>query len=142
MARLTGRRFSDREETQSGSTNSRAVTREGLTNKNDRLPALRSDFVRSTGRDINDALKDADALDRKGNPSSGGARSNKVASISRARSRVGGTAGYLAEAYGFGTAIGRLAGEAGGDELVRKGIEKSGIGSNCLLYTSPSPRDS
>jgi len=128
MARLTGKRFSDREETQSRSTNSRAVTQEGLTNKNDRLPALRSDVVRSTSRDIDEALKDENALDKKGNPSRGGAQANKVASISRAKSRLGGTAGYLAGAYGAGELLGRAIGEAGGNELVRKGIEKSGLG--------------
>ena len=128
MAKPTGKRFSDREETQKGSTNSRAVTKEGLTNKNDRLPALDSDFMRSTGRDISEALKDENALDKKGNPSSGAARANKLASISRGQSRLGGTAGYLTGAYSTGYGLGRGIGMLGGDEQVRKGIEKSGLG--------------
>ena len=128
MAKPTGKRFSDREETQKGSKDSKAVTKEGLTNKSDRLPALQSDFVKSTKSDISKALKDSDALDKKGNPTSGATRASQEAAKSRAQSRLGGTAGYLSGAASLGYAGGRIAGELGMDEVVRKGIEKSGLG--------------
>ena len=122
MARLTGRRFSDREETQSGSTNSRAVTREGLTNKNDRLPSGKADFMKDIKRDIN-------IMGKEDKHATGAARASQYAAKERALSRTGGTAGALVTALSTGYGLGRAAGEAGGDELVRKGIEKSGIGS-------------
>ena len=128
MSRPTGKRFSDREETQKGSKDSKAVSKQGVTNKNDKLPALKSDFMKSTKSDISKALQDVDAPDKKGNPVSGAARANRIEAKSRGQSRLGGTAGYLTGAASLGYGIGRTIGEAGGDELVRKGIEKSGLG--------------
>jgi hypothetical protein len=48
-----GKRFSDRENTQAGSTNSRKVTKEGVTNKNDSLPAFtKADMIRDQQADL------------------------------------------------------------------------------------------
>jgi len=121
MSRPTGRRFSDREETQRGSINSRAVTREGLTNKNDRLPSGGADFMRDTKSDI-DIMRKADA------PATGAARASQDAAKSRAASRTGGRAGALGAALSAGYGVGRMVGEMGGDEVVRKAIDKSGLG--------------
>jgi hypothetical protein len=128
MSKPTGKRFSDREETQKGSKDSRAVTKEGLSNKNDKLPALKSDFVKSTKSDISKALQDVDAPDKKGKPVTGAARANRIEGKSRGQSRLGGTAGYLTGAASIGYGFGRALGNMGGDELVRKGIDKSGLG--------------
>lgn len=128
MARQTGMRFSDREETQRGSKDSKAVTKEGLTNKNDRVPSGKADYMKDMKSNISEALKDKDALDKKGNVSRGAAQANKVASISRAASRLAIGAGAPVAALAAGYGIGRGIGAAGGDEVVRKGIEKSGMG--------------
>jgi hypothetical protein len=128
MSKPTGKRFSDREETQKGSKDSKAVTKEGLTNKSDKLPALKSDFVKSTKSDISKALQDVDAPDKKGKPVTGAARASRIEAKSRGQSRLGGTAGYLTGAASIGYGAGRALGNMGGDELVRKGIDKSGLG--------------
>ena len=122
MARPTGRRFSDREETQAGSTNSRAVTKEGLTNKNDRLPSGNADFMADVKRDI-------DITRKSDKPTTGAARASQEAAKERAMNRQGGRAGAVSAALSAGYGAGRYIGERGGDELVRKGIEKSGLGS-------------
>lgn len=121
MARPTGRRFSDREETQRGSKNSRAVTREGLTNKNDRLPS-------GNARVIDDVRRDVGVLTREDRPSTGAARASQEAAKDRAASRLRGVGGAVAGALSAGVGIGRMIGEAGGDEVVKKVIEKSGLG--------------
>ena len=123
MAKPTGVRFSDREETQKGSNNSKAVTKQGLTNRNDRLPALKADFVK-------DVKSDVERMRGSDKPTTGAARASQEASSSRATSRQAGRAGYLSAAFSTGYTIGRGIGEAGGDELVRKGIEKSGLGKS------------
>ena len=123
MAKPTGVRFSDREETQKGSNNSKAVTKQGLTNRNDRLPALKADFVK-------DVKSDVERMRGSDKPTTGAARASQEASSSRATSRQAGRAGHLSAAFSTGYTIGRGIGEAGGDELVRKGIEKSGLGKS------------
>lgn len=121
MAKPTGKRFSDREETQSGSKNSRAVTKEGLTNKSDKMPSGKADFMKDAKSDINRMLKDD-------KPATGAARASQEAARDRAASRTGGRAGAIGTALSAGYGVGRAIGEAGGDEVVRKGIEKSGLG--------------
>lgn len=131
MAKPTGVRFSDREETQKGSTNSKAVTKQGLTNRNDRLPALKADFVK-------DVKSDVERMRGSDKPTTGAARASQEASSSRATSRQAGRAGYLGAAFSTGYTIGRGIGEAGGDEQVRKGIEKSGLGKKIDEASAPS----
>lgn len=128
MSKPTGKRFSDREETQKGSKDSKAVTKKGLTNKNDKLPSGKADFMKSTKSDISKALQDVDAPDKKGNPVSGAARANRVEAKSRGQSRLLGSAGAIGAALSGGYTAGRVIGNLGGDELVRKAIDKSGLG--------------
>ena len=48
-----GKRFSDRENTQTGSTNSRKVTQKGVTNKNDSIPAFtKADVIKDQQEDF------------------------------------------------------------------------------------------
>jgi hypothetical protein len=128
MSKPTGKRFSDREETQKGSKDSRAVTKEGLTNKNDKLPSGKADFMKDLKRDISKALQDVDAPDKKGKPVTGAARANRIEGKSRGQSRLGGTAGAVGTALSVGYTAGRVIGNLGGDDVVRKGIDKSGLG--------------
>ena len=121
MAKPTGKRFSDREETQKGSKDSKAVTKEGLTNKSDKMPSGKADFMKDAKSDINRMLKDD-------KPATGAARASQEAAKDRAASRTGGRAGAIGTALSAGYGVGRAIGEAGGDEVVRKGIEKSGLG--------------
>lgn len=121
MAKLTGKRFSDREETQKGSKNSRAVTKEGLTNKNDKMPSGRADFMKDTKSDIKRITTD-------GKPTTGAAKASQEAAKSRAVSRTVGRVGAIGTALSTGYGVGRAIGEAGGDTLVRKAIDKSGLG--------------
>lgn len=121
MAKPTGKRFSDREETQKGSKDSRAVTKEELTNKNDKLPSGKADFMKDTKSDINKILKDD-------KPATGAARASQEAARERAMTRTAGRAGAIGTALSSGYGVGRAIGEAGGDELVRKAIDKSGLG--------------
>ena len=121
MAKPTGKRFSDREETQKGSKDSKAVTKEGLTNKSDKMPSGKADFMKDAKSDINRMLKDD-------KPATGAARASQEAARERAASRTGGRAGAIGTALSAGYGVGRAIGEAGGDEVVRKGIEKSGLG--------------
>jgi hypothetical protein len=123
MSKPTGKRFSDREETQKGSKDSKAVTKEGLSNKNDRMPSGKADFMKDTKSDINKILKDD-------KPATGAAKASQQAAKERAMSRTGGRAGAIGTALSAGYGVGRAVGEAGGDELVRKGIEKSGLGKS------------
>jgi len=94
-----GRRMSDRELTQTGSRNSRAVTREGLTNKNDSLPALRANVIR-------DQISDIRIMTGSGkNPTTSAlTAASRTAAEQRARNRTGGRVGYVAGAglAGFG----------------------------------------
>ena len=49
----SGKRFSDRENTQTGSVNSRKVTKKGVTNKNDSIPAFtKADVIKDQKEDI------------------------------------------------------------------------------------------
>lgn len=121
MSKPTGKRFSDREETQKGSKDSKAVSKEGLTNKNDKLPSGKADFMKDTKSDIKRMLKED-------KPATGAAKASQDAARERAMSRTGGRAGAIGTALSAGYGVGRVVGEAGGDELVRKGIEKSGLG--------------
>lgn len=94
-----GRRMSDRELTQTGSRNSRAITREGLTNKNDSLPALRANVIR-------DQISDIRIMTGSGkNPTTSAlTAASRAAAEQRARNRTGGRVGYVAGAglAGFG----------------------------------------
>lgn len=121
MSKPTGKRFSDREDTQKGSKNSRAVTKEGLTNKNDKMPAGKADFMKDTKSDVRRIIKDD-------KPATGAAKASQEAAKSRAASRTGGRAGAVGVALSAGFGAGRLLGKAGGDNLVRKAIDKSGLG--------------
>lgn len=121
MSKPTGKRFSDREETQKGSKDSKAVSKEGLTNKNDKLPSGKADFMKDTKSDINRMLKED-------KPATGAAKASQDAARSRAMSRTGGRAGAIGTALSAGFGIGRMIGEAGGDEVVRNAIDKSGLG--------------
>ena len=121
MAKLVGKRFSDREETQSGSTNSRAVTKKGTTNKNDTKPSLTSDFME-------DRKRDKTIINKEDKPAKGAAANAQAAAKERAASRVSGQNNRALVALSAGYGIGRIAGNMGGDELVRKGIDKSGLG--------------
>jgi hypothetical protein len=121
MSKPTGKRFSDREETQKGSKDSKAVTKEGLTNKSDKLPSGKADFMKDTKSDINKILKDD-------KPATGAAKASQQAAKERAMKRTGGRAGAIGTALSVGYTGGRIAGNMGGDELVRKGIDKSGLG--------------
>jgi hypothetical protein len=121
MSKPTGKRFSDREETQKGSKDSKAVTKEGLTNKSDRMPSGKADFMKDTKSDINKILKDD-------KPATGAAKASQQAAKERAMSRTGGRAGAVGTALSAGYGLGRIAGKAGMDDVVRKGIDKSGLG--------------
>lgn len=121
MSKPTGKRFSDREETQKGSKDSKAVSKEGLTNKNDKLPSGKADFMKDAKSDIERMLK-------QDKPATGAAKASQDAARERAMSRTGGRAGAIGTALSAGYGVGRVIGEAGGDEVVRKGIEKSGLG--------------
>jgi len=123
MAKPTGKRFSDREETQKGSKDSKAVSKEDLTNKNDRMPSGKADFMKDTKSDINKILKDD-------KPATGAARASQEAARERAMSRTGGRAGAIGTALSAGYGVGRSIGESGGDEIVRKAIDKSGLGKS------------
>ena len=121
MAKPTGKRFSDREETQKGSKDSRAVTKESLSNKNDKLPSYNADFMKDAKSDIQKIMKDD-------KPATGAARASQVAAKERAVARTAGRVGNIGTALSAGYGVGRAIGEAGGDEIIRKGIEKSGLG--------------
>jgi hypothetical protein len=121
MSKPTGKRFSDREETQKGSKDSKAVSKEGLTNKNDRLPSGKADFMKDAKSDINRMLKED-------KPATGAAKASQDAARGRAMSRTGGRAGAIGTALSAGYGVGRGIGEAGMDDVVRKGIDKSGLG--------------
>lgn len=121
MAKLVGKRFSDREETQKGSTNSRAVTKEGTTNKNDTKPSWTSDFME-------DRKRDKTIINKEDKPAKGAAANAQAAAKERAASRVRGQNNRALVALSAGYGAGRLIGNMGGDELVRKGIDKSGLG--------------
>jgi len=121
MSKPTGKRFSDREETQKGSKDSKAVSKEGLTNKNDKMPSGKADFMKDTKSDIKRMLMED-------KPTTGAAKASQNAARERAMSRTGGRVGAIGTALSAGYGVGRAVGEAGGDELVRMGIEKSGIG--------------
>ena len=121
MSKPTGKRFSDREETQKGSKDSKAVTKQGLTNKNDKMPSGKADFMK-------DAKSDLKRMTTEGKPTTGAAKASQEAAKSRAMSRTGGRAGAIGTALSAGYGVGRVIGEAGGDKLVRKAIDKSGLG--------------
>jgi len=121
MAKPTGVRFSDREETQKGSKNSKAVTKEGLTNKSDKVPSGKADYM----RDMKSNVERMSSYDK---PATGAARASQIAAASRAASRFAIGAGAPVAALSAGYGLGRSIGEAGGDEQVRKVIEKSGLG--------------
>ena len=121
MSKPTGKRFSDREETQKGSKDSKAVNKEGLTNRNDKMPSGKADFMKDTKSDINRMLKED-------KPATGAARASQEAARERAMTRTGGRVGAIGTALSSGYGIGRAIGEAGGDDVVRKAIDKSGLG--------------
>lgn len=121
MSKPTGKRFSDREETQKGSKDSKAVTKEGLTNKSDKLPSGKADFMK-------DAKSDIDRMLKTDKPATGAAKASQDAARERAMSRTGGRAGAIGTALSAGYGAGRAIGEAGMDDVVRKGIDKSGLG--------------
>jgi hypothetical protein len=121
MSKPTGKRFSDREETQKGSKDSKAVTKEGLSNKNDKMPSGKADFMK-------DAKSDIDRMLKTDKPATGAAKASQDAARERAMSRTGGRAGAIGTALSAGYGLGRAAGEAGMDDVVRKGIDKSGLG--------------
>lgn len=121
MSKPTGKRFSDREETQKGSKESKAVNKEGLTNKNDKMPSGKADFMKDTKSDINRILKED-------KPATGAAKASQDAARNRAVSRTGGRVGAIGTALSAGYGVGRAIGEAGMDDVVRKGIDKSGLG--------------
>jgi len=121
MSKPTGKRFSDREETQKGSKDSKAVTKEGLTNKSDMLPSRRADFMK-------DAKSDIDRMLKTDKPATGAARASQDAARERAMSRTGGRAGAIGTALSASYGLGRVIGEAGMDDVVRKFIDKSGLG--------------
>jgi hypothetical protein len=99
----TGRRMSDRELTQTGSRNSRAVTQEGLTNKNDSLPALRANVIR-------DQISDIRIMTGSGkNPTTSAlTAASRNAAEQRAMNRTGGRVGYVAGAAGIGYGAGSI----------------------------------
>lgn len=121
MAKQTGVRFSDREETQRGSKDSKAVTKEGLTNKSDRVPSGKADYMK-------DMKSNVERMNSSSKPATGAARASQLAAEGRAASRFAIGAGAPVAALAAGYGIGRGIGAAGGDEVVRKGIDKSGMG--------------
>ena len=99
-----GRRMSDRELTQVGSKNSRAVTKEALTNKNDSLPSLRADVVKDQKSDI--AIMTA--KDKKPTTSELTAATREAAekrAMTRTAGRAGAVAGAGAAGFGVGSGI-------------------------------------
>ena len=122
MAKQTGVRFSDREETQRGSKDSKAVSKEGLTNKSDRVPSGKADYMKDMKSNVERMSSSAKSSQ------TGAARASQLAAESRAASRFAIGAGAPVAALAAGYGIGRRIGDVGGDELVRKGIEKSGMG--------------
>lgn len=123
MAKPTGVRFSDREETQKGSNNSKAVTKESLTNKNDRVPSGKADYIK-------DMKSNVERMSSSSKPATGAARASQLAAESRAATRFAIGAGAPVAALAAGYGVGRAIGASGGDEVVRKGIEKSGLGKS------------
>jgi hypothetical protein len=105
-----GRRMSDRELTQRGSTNSREVSQEGLSNKSDRAPSLYADVVRDQQRDI-------DIIRARGKQptTSRLTADTRAAAEDRARARTGGrvvrVAGAGAAGFGVGSAINEAIGK-------------------------------
>ena len=105
-----GRRMSDRELTQRGSTNSREVSQEGLSNKNDRAPSLYADVVRDQQRDI-------DIMRARGKQpaTSRLTADTRAAAEDRALARTGGravrVAGAGAAGFGVGSGINKAIGE-------------------------------
>tara|TARA_R110000868_G_scaffold273929_1_gene533179 strand:+ start:1683 stop:2339 length:657 start_codon:yes stop_codon:yes gene_type:complete len=106
-----GRRMSDRELTQVGSKNSRAVTRAALTNKNDSLPSLRADVMKDQGSDI-------DIMTAKGKKptTSELTTATREAAEGRAMSRTAGRAGAVAGAGAAGFGVGSAINEAIGKD--------------------------
>ena len=96
-----GRRMSDRELTQVGSKNSRAVTKEELTNKSDKLPSLRADVMKDQASDI-------DIMTAKGKKptTSELTAATRAAAEERAMSRTAGRAGAVAGAGAAGFGVG------------------------------------
>jgi hypothetical protein len=131
MAKQIGVRFSDREETQKGSKDSKAVTKETLTNKNDRVPSRNADYMK-------DMKSNVERMSSSDKPAKGAARASQLAAESRAVSRFAIGAGAPVAALAAGYGIGRIAGNLGGDEVVRKGIDKSGMGKDIDEASAPS----
>ena len=106
-----GRRMSDRELTQVGSKNSRAVTKEALTNKNDSLPSLRADVMKDQGSDI-------DIMTGKGKKptTSELTAATRQAAEKRAMSRTAGRASAVAGAGAAGFGVGSAINEAIGKD--------------------------
>lgn len=96
-----GRRMSDRELTQRGSTNSREVSQEGLSNKSDRAPSLYADVVRDQQRDI-------DIMRARGKQptTSRLTADTRAAAEERAMARTGGRAVRVAGAGAAGFGVG------------------------------------
>jgi len=96
-----GRRFSDRELTQAKSTNSAAVTKEGLTNKSDKLPSLRADVMKDQASDIS-------VMTGKGKKptTSELTAATRAAAEERAMTRTAGRAGAVAGAGAAGFGVG------------------------------------
>ena len=132
MAKPTGVRFSDREETQKGSNNSKAVTKEKLTNKNDRVPSRNADYMK-------DMKSNVERMSSSSKPATGAARASQLAAESRAATRFAIGAGAPVAALAAGYGAGRVYGKYfGGDEQVREGLEKSGLGKKIDEASAPS----
>ena len=85
-----GKRFSDRENTQKGSTDSRKVTAKGTTNKNDRMPAFTgADVFKDQAEDIRVLRKSKTANDKVPANLREQAESARKAAKGRAASRTG-----------------------------------------------------
>jgi hypothetical protein len=95
----------------------------GQSNANRARPSLNEDVVESQRRD-NQRIGRGLMPTAQG----GGGRKAQQEAGGRAVTRTGGRAGLLALAAELGYTAGRVIGNLGGDELVRKGIEKSGLG--------------
>ena len=116
-----GKRFSDREATQAGSKNSRAVNKEGVTNRNDSVPNFRRADV------VKDQKSDIATLTKKPSGKGGSliAETERQAK-QRAASRTGVRAGAVAGSFGVGY---------GGGELINEKTKKPETKTKTVVVT-------
>jgi hypothetical protein len=100
-----GKRFSDREKTQEGSKDSKAVNKENITNRNDYIPSRKADVFKDQKSDISTMMKQSS---QKGGKL---IEETQAKAKQRAASRTGVRAGAAAGSLGVGYGAGELINE-------------------------------